>query len=87
MINEVRLGIGVACVAAHQASLADERGEFLWSGWRFRTVTEDLERLWAKIPRYRQLRGRLGRLERPLVKLSPEALHSLATDLIRQHHD
>lgn len=43
--------------------------------------------LWAKIPRYRQLRGRLGRLERPLVKLSPEALHSLATDLIRQHHD
>lgn len=50
MDNEVRLGIDVACTAAHQASLADERGEFLWSGWRFRTTTDDLERLWAKIP-------------------------------------
>ena len=47
---EVRLGIDVACTAAHQASLADERGEFLWSGWKFRTTTADLERLWAKIP-------------------------------------
>ena len=50
MDNEVRLGIDVACTAAHQASLADERGEFLWQGWKFRTTTEDLERLWAKIP-------------------------------------
>jgi transposase len=50
MINEVRLGIDVACTASHQASLADERGEFLWQGWRFRTTTSDLERLWAKIP-------------------------------------
>src|SRR6266851_7991294 len=47
---EVRLGIDVACRADHQASLADERGEFLWSGWRFRTVPGDLERLWAKLP-------------------------------------
>ena len=39
MINEVRLGIDVACTAAHQASLADERGEFLWQGWKFRTTT------------------------------------------------
>lgn len=50
MSGEVRLGIDVACTAAHQASLADERGVFLWQGWRFRTTTIDLERLWAKIP-------------------------------------
>jgi transposase len=49
-VSEVRLGIDVACRAEHQASLADERGEFLWSGWRFRTSPADLERLWAKIP-------------------------------------
>jgi len=47
---EVRLGIDVACRSDHQASLADQRGEFLWSAWRFRTTTVDLERLWAKIP-------------------------------------
>lgn len=46
----VRLGIDVACRADHQASLADETGEFIWTGWRFRTTTTDLERLWAKIP-------------------------------------
>lgn len=50
MSDEVRLGIDVACAAAHQASLADERGVFLWQGWRFRTTTADLEKLWAKIP-------------------------------------
>lgn len=50
MSGEVRLGIDVACTAAHQASLADERGVFLWQGWRFWTTTSDLERLWAKIP-------------------------------------
>lgn len=44
------LGIDVACRAAHRASLADERGEFVWSGWRFHTRPEDLERLWEKIP-------------------------------------
>ena len=50
IVSEVRLGIDVACRADHQASLADERGEFVWSGWRFRTTSADLERLWAKIP-------------------------------------
>ncbi len=30
-MNEVRLGIDVACRADHRASLADERGEFIWS--------------------------------------------------------
>jgi len=44
------LGIDVACRADHQASCADAAGEFLWSGWRFRTTPRDLERLWAKIP-------------------------------------
>jgi len=46
----IRLGIDVACRADHQASCADVAGEFLWSGWRFRTTPADLERLWAKVP-------------------------------------
>ena len=44
------LGIDVPSRAAHQASLADESGRFLWSGHRFRTGAEDLERLWAMLP-------------------------------------
>ena len=44
------LGIDVASRAAHQASLSDESGRFLWSGQRFRTVAEDLVRLWAMLP-------------------------------------
>lgn len=50
MAEQIRLGIDVACRADHQASCADGAGEFLWSGWRFRTTPGDLERLWAKIP-------------------------------------
>ena len=50
MGQTIRLGIDVACRADHQASCADEAGEFLWSGWRFRTTPADLERLWAKFP-------------------------------------
>lgn len=49
-MSEVRLGIDVACRAEHRASLADERGEFLWSNWRFRTTVDELERLWDKVP-------------------------------------
>jgi len=49
-MDEVRLGIDVACRAVHQASLADETGRFLWQGWKFRTTTGDLETLWTKIP-------------------------------------
>jgi len=49
-MSEVRLGIDVACRAAHQASLADETGKFLWQGWKFQTTTAELEALWAKIP-------------------------------------
>src|SRR5918998_3011167 len=47
---ELRLGVDVACRAAHQASLADERGNFIWSGRRFRTTPADLARLWAMLP-------------------------------------
>jgi transposase len=46
----VRLGIDVACRADHQASLAGVDGEFIWSGWRFRTTPTDLVALWDKIP-------------------------------------
>jgi transposase len=47
---QMTLGIDVACRAAHQASLADESGRFLWSGRRFRTTVADLEQLWQAIP-------------------------------------
>ena len=43
----LRMGIDIAVRAPHQASLADDRGELLWSGHRFRTTAADLERLWA----------------------------------------
>lgn len=44
------LGIDVACRAAHQASLADQTGEFFWVGRRFRTTVADLEALWETVP-------------------------------------
>lgn len=47
---KVRLGIDVACRADHQASLAGVDGEFIWSGWRFRTTPAELRALWDKIP-------------------------------------
>jgi transposase len=47
---ELTLGIDVACRAAHQASLADEGGRYLWSGRRFRTRPGDLESLWDALP-------------------------------------
>jgi Transposase len=49
-MEQLTLGIDVACRAAHQASLADETGRFIWSGRRFRTTVEDLQELWAAIP-------------------------------------
>jgi transposase len=36
--------------ADHRASAADGQGQFLYSGWRFRTTVADLARLWAKLP-------------------------------------
>jgi transposase len=49
-MEKMTLGIDVACRAAHQASLADEKGRFVWSARRFRTTSEDLEALWAALP-------------------------------------
>ena len=46
----LRLGIDIACRAAHQVSLADDQGRFLWSGRRFRTTPGDLTELWAMLP-------------------------------------
>ena len=46
----LRLGIDIACRAAHQVSLADEQGRFLWTGRRFRTTPSDLSSLWAMLP-------------------------------------
>ena len=45
----LRLGIDIAVRAPHQASLANERGELLWSGHRFRTSAKELEALWSKV--------------------------------------
>jgi transposase len=47
---KIRLGVDVACRAAHQASCADESGQFLWSGHGFRTDPDELDALWAKLP-------------------------------------
>ncbi len=49
-MEQLTLGIDVACRASHQASLADSGGRFAWSGRRFRTTVADLNRLWAAIP-------------------------------------
>lgn len=47
----LRMGIDIAVRAPHQASLANERGELLWSGHRFRTTAADLDALWARLPK------------------------------------
>lgn len=47
---KIRLGVDVACRAAHQASCADETGGFVFTGRRFVTTAEDLDRLWASLP-------------------------------------
>jgi transposase len=46
----LRMGIDIAVRAPHQASLADEKGELLWSGHRFRTTAADLDQLWQRLP-------------------------------------
>lgn len=46
----LRMGIDIAVRAAHQASLADEKGQLLWSGHRFRTTAADLTTLWSRLP-------------------------------------
>lgn len=49
-MEKMTLGVDVACRAAHQASLADEKGQFQWSARRFRTTTTDLDALWCALP-------------------------------------
>ena len=44
------LGIDVAVRARHRATLADERGAYVWSGVGCRTHPGELERLWARVP-------------------------------------
>ncbi len=47
---KIRLGVDVACRAVHQATCADEHGEMLFVGHRFRTDPDELEMLWARLP-------------------------------------
>jgi hypothetical protein len=46
----IRIGIDIAVRAPHQASVANEAGVFAFSGHRFRTSPDDLERLWDRLP-------------------------------------
>ncbi|HEX8770824.1 MAG TPA: transposase [Acidimicrobiales bacterium] len=47
---KVRVGIDIACRAAHRAACADDTGRIIWSGHRFRTHAGDLEALWDRLP-------------------------------------
>lgn len=49
-MQQLTLGIDIACRASHQASLADDKGSFIWSGRRFRTSSDELETLWRSLP-------------------------------------
>ena len=70
-MQHLTLGIDIACRAAHQASLADDKGDFLWSGRRFRSSRHDLEALWTSLPADSGGHGRDGahpqRLGRPRI--------------------
>ncbi len=47
---KIRLGVDIACRSSHHAACADETGTLFWSGHRFRTDVDDLERLWSRLP-------------------------------------
>jgi hypothetical protein len=47
---QVRLGVEIACRAAHRAACADQTGMIVWSGHQFRTRAEELKALWARLP-------------------------------------
>lgn len=49
MVQELRLGIDVACRESHRAALADETGKIVWSNRRFTTTVDQLEALWAAV--------------------------------------
>ncbi|MFG3310321.1 IS110 family transposase [Streptomyces wuyuanensis] len=46
----LHLGIDVACRASHRATCTDATGEIQFSGRRFTTTPDDLERLWDGLP-------------------------------------
>ena len=48
-MQELRLGIDVACVEHHRAALADEAGRLIWSNRRFVTTSAHLESLWTAV--------------------------------------
>lgn len=48
-MQELRLGIDVACEEHHRAALADETGRLIWSNRRFVTTSAHLESLWAAV--------------------------------------
>ena len=47
---KIRVGIDIACRAPHVAAIADEAGNVLSRRHRFRTVADELDSFWAKIP-------------------------------------
>jgi transposase len=47
---KIRLGVDIACRSPHHAACADGAGNLLWSGHRFRTGVDELEKLWARLP-------------------------------------
>jgi transposase len=48
-VQELRLGIDVACREAHRAALADETGKMLWRNRKFTTSSHQLDQLWAAV--------------------------------------
>jgi len=48
-VQELRLGIDVACRESHRAALADETGKVVWANRRFTTTSDQLEALWAAV--------------------------------------
>jgi transposase len=48
-MQELRLGIDVACAEHHRAALADETGRLIWSDRRFVTTSAHLESLWKAV--------------------------------------
>jgi transposase len=48
-VQELRLGIDLACRESHRAALADETGKILWSNRRLFTTSVDLQSLWTAV--------------------------------------
>lgn len=48
-MQQLRVGIDVACREAHRAALADDTGTIVWSNRKFSTSTDQLQALWAAV--------------------------------------